>query len=192
MCNVLTLWYPCIWPWSYTSGCPGYLREPHWLSKGLPGMSEVAWQVGVVYMWHCTWKKGMYIWRKLCKEEAINYFEFDILNFELKTRKVVGEERIPKSWSHDVKRCKAMHLTLYRIFCSYFHTGMTSWVWLNALIKSILKVAMKYPYVPLSREDVRLISFVSKILQFYRICNRVVDYSNILDLFQQNGTVSGK
>ena len=66
--TVLTLWYPCIWPWSYISGCPRYLRGPYWLSMGLPEMSGIACQICVMSVWHCNWKKNECI----CEENYVD------------------------------------------------------------------------------------------------------------------------
>ena len=55
--NVLNLWYSCTCPWSYLSGCPGYLRRPHCLSIGLP---EMLCMYGSIFE-----KKWMYVWPKL-------------------------------------------------------------------------------------------------------------------------------
>ena len=47
----------------------------------------------------------------------ISFHEIENVDSKLKTRKAVGNDRI----SNEVLKCKAVHLTLYKLFClSYF------------------------------------------------------------------------
>ena len=52
-CRTFHPWCPCIktrclWlKWAHLLSYPGYFREPHWKSMGLPEISRVTWQVWV-------------------------------------------------------------------------------------------------------------------------------------------------
>ena len=74
----------------------------------------------------------------------ISFHEIENVVSKLKTRKAVVEDRI----SNEVLKCKAVHLTLYKLFCLCFHTGMIPSVWRKALIKPMTKGSTKDPYIP--------------------------------------------
>ena len=114
----------------------------------------------------------------------ISFHEIENVVSKLKTRKAVGDDRI----SNEVLKCKAVHLTLYKLFCLCFHTGMIPSVWRNALIKQIPKGSTKDPYVQLNYRGISLISCESKLYSSL-INNRVIKYCNLLGLFpeEQNG-----
>ena len=106
--NVLNLWYSCACPWSYLSGCPGYLRRPHCLSIGLP---EMLCMYGIIF------EKNECMYDQNCKWEEKNYFWIWIWIWN-------GQSQV-------ITRIETVHLSIVRF--STISTRVLGWYFISAL-----------------------------------------------------------